>query len=407
VEVAIDPSYVEQDTLDNAATRAIVVGQPMAAGFGVVSGTVTSVLGAVANATVSVIDSTGTNLGNTVTDQTGFYMMSSVPDGQTQITITPPTGYAVASPTQTVTVSDQQVAEADFTLTATNPITALKSSANPAKPSQNVTYTATVTPSTGNTATGTVTFQDGGVTIATVTLSKNVAKYKTAYSTIGVHPITAAYSGDANNPPSTSDTLTELIQGTTTTTVGTSGSPAPFSQPVMFTATVTSTYGTIPDGETVDFYDGKTLLGSGTLEGGIATYTTTALTVKNHTIKAVYEGDQTFKTSTGKATEDVEKDTTTTTLFSNLNPSTYGQTITFTAQVASSGTATPTGTVTFKDGTKTLGSETLNASGAATLATATLDVGTHAITASYKGDPQNEDSTSSALSEIVVSAQFR
>ncbi|HEX3085245.1 MAG TPA: Ig-like domain repeat protein, partial [Pyrinomonadaceae bacterium] len=76
--------------------------------------------------------------------------------------------------------------------------------------------------------------------------------------------------------------------------------------------------------------------------------------------------------------------TTTTTLASDNNPSTYGQTVTFTATVSSSA-GTPTGTVTFKDGATILGTGTLNGSGQATLTTSSLSTGTHAITAVYEG----------------------
>ena len=59
---------------------------------------------------------------------------------------------------------------------------------------------------------------------------------------------------------------------------------------------------------------------------------------------------------------------TTTSLASSLNPSVFGQSVTFTATVVkSSGAGTPTGTVTFQDGSATLGTGTLNASGVATL----------------------------------------
>src|SRR3954451_17443627 len=71
---------------------------------------------------------------------------------------------------------------------------------------------------------------------------------------------------------------------------------------------------------------------------------------------------------------------TTTSLTSNLNPSPFGQTVTFTAAVT--GGATPaTGTVTFLDGAASLGTGTLNGAGQATLATTLLPVGSHAITA--------------------------
>jgi hypothetical protein len=86
---------------------------------------------------------------------------------------------------------------------------------------------------------------------------------------------------------------------------------------------------------------------------------------------------------------------------SPINP-TAGQSVTFTATVApSSGSGTPTGTVTFLDGTTSLGTGTLNAQGVATFATSTLAAGPHTITASYGGDGTFANSTSSAVSVTV------
>jgi len=70
----------------------------------------------------------------------------------------------------------------------------------------------------------------------------------------------------------------------------TSGSPSFVGQLVTFTASVSSIYGAIPDGELVNFSDGTTLLGSAALHGGTATFTTSALAVKTHIIKATYPG---------------------------------------------------------------------------------------------------------------------
>ena len=83
---------------------------------------------------------------------------------------------------------------------------------------------------------------------------------------------------------------------------------------------------------------------------------------------------------------------TTTTLGSSANPSYYGQPVTFTATVAatSSPAGNPTGTVTFKDGSTTLGTGSLSTTGGVTTAsytTAALGVGSgHSITAVYSGD---------------------
>jgi len=92
---------------------------------------------------------------------------------------------------------------------------------------------------------------------------------------------------------------------TTITAVTTSGSPSQAGQPVTFTSTITPKAGTIPDGELVTFFDGAKKIGTGTTLGGAATFTTSALKAKTHTIKASYEGDGSFLTSSGKVTQAV------------------------------------------------------------------------------------------------------
>jgi hypothetical protein len=68
---------------------------------------------------------------------------------------------------------------------------------------------------------------------------------------------------------------------------------------VTFTAALTSSAGT-PSGS-VSFYDGTTLLGTGTLAAGVATYTTANLPVGALSITAVYSGDTNFSTLTSAA----------------------------------------------------------------------------------------------------------
>ena len=93
---------------------------------------------------------------------------------------------------------------------------------------------------------------------------------------------------------------------------------------------------------------------------------------------------------------------TTTSLISSLNPSNAGQSVTFTATV-SSGSGTPTGTVTFKDGTTALGTVALSA-GQAQLSISTLGAGSHSITAAYSGNTSYSASTSSVLTQTVNAA---
>jgi hypothetical protein len=166
--------------------------------------------------------------------------------------------------------------------------TTLISSQNPSTVGQPVTFTATV--SGGSSPTGTVTFKDGAATLATVALNgSGQSAFTTSSLSVGTHPITATYNGDANNGPSSSTPLSQVVnQGATTITLTSSQNPIPFGQTVMFTATVT---GRGPTG-TVTFKDGGTTIGSGTLNGsGQATFATCTLSVGSHSISATYNGD--------------------------------------------------------------------------------------------------------------------
>ncbi|HJT75855.1 MAG TPA: Ig-like domain repeat protein, partial [Gemmataceae bacterium] len=99
-----------------------------------------------------------------------------------------------------------------------------------------------------------------------------------------------------------------------------------------------------------------------------------------------------------------EADAATTTAVTSLaNPSVYGQAVTFTATVSASGQGTPTGSVTFFDGTTNLGSVTLGG-GSAVLTASGLSAGSHPITARYGGAPFFAASTSAALSQSVTPA---
>jgi YD repeat-containing protein len=88
---------------------------------------------------------------------------------------------------------------------------------------------------------------------------------------------------------------------------------------------------------------------------------------------------------------------TTTTLASSTGIAPLGQSITFTATVTG---ASPTGTVTFKDGATTVGSSAL-AGGVATLATSGLVVGNHTLSAEYAGDSNNDPSVSAGVNVII------
>jgi hypothetical protein len=95
---------------------------------------------------------------------------------------------------------------------------------------------------------------------------------------------------------------------------------------------------------------------------------------------------------------------TKTALVSSLNPSNFGQAVTFTATAtaqAGFSKGTPTGTVTFFDGTTNIGNANLNGGGVASLMISTLAAGGHSITATYNGDTNFASSTSAVVSQEV------
>jgi YD repeat-containing protein len=164
---------------------------------------------------------------------------------------------------------------------------------------------------------------------------------------------------------------------------------------VTFTATISSG----PTG-TVTFYDGSTSLGTGTISGTTATLTTTSLAGGSHNITANWAGNTNYGAVTSSVlTQTVNKVTPTLSVASSKNPSTYGGSVTFTATISSG----PTGTVTFYDGSTSLGTGTLSGT-TATFTTTSLAVGSHSITASWGGNTNYSSVTSSPITQSVIVA---
>jgi hypothetical protein len=100
----------------------------------------------------------------------------------------------------------------------------------------------------------------------------------------------------------------------------------------------------------------------------------------------------------------VNAQATTTSLIASPNSVTAGQALTLTATVQGSGSTAPAGTVSFLNGSTPLGTAPLNASGVATLSTASLTAGTYSLTAQYTGNASFLSSTSAAV-PVTVNAQ--
>jgi hypothetical protein len=186
-----------------------------------------------------------------------------------------------------------------------------------------------------------------------------------------------------------------------TVTLTSSMNPSYLNEPVTFSVVVAAT-GPTPTGS-VTFKEGSSTLGTVPLVNGQASLTTTFTKTGTFSIVASYSGDQNYEPKNSNTIKQVvELGATSTALTSSVNPSSYGQGVTFTATVSSAG-PTPTGTVTFKNGSKSIGSATLSG-GVATITVSTLPVGTSTITASYGGDSEHATSTSPPLEQVVNQA---
>jgi Bacterial Ig-like domain (group 3) len=180
-----------------------------------------------------------------------------LPVGQNQLSTT-------LTPNDT---TDYTAATASVMLTVVPaiPNVILTASANPVFLSNTVALTATI-PSPGIVPGGSVTFYDGSTQIGTVSMSGGSATLNLSTLAGGAHVITAAYSGDSDFKPATSNTITETVEDFTLTVAnGGAATVVPAGQAV-FTLVVTPMGGaTLPAA--------VNLSAAGTPAGTVATFT--------------------------------------------------------------------------------------------------------------------------------------
>jgi trimeric autotransporter adhesin len=184
------------------------------------------------------------------------------------------------------------------TATATVTVTPASSSVNLAN---TLSVSVAVSGSSG-TPTGSVTLSSGSYSSSAADLSSGSATIVIPANslTAGTATLTATYSGSGVYSSATgtsSVTVTGTSLTTTTTALAASSTTPTYGTTVTFTATVTPTAAS----GTVLFYDGGTLLASGTLSSGTASYPTSALSVGTHSFTAVYAGDTTYASSSSSA----------------------------------------------------------------------------------------------------------
>lgn len=222
----------------------------------------------------------------------------------------------------------------------------------------------------------------------------------------GTYTLSAAYTGNSYYASSTSPGYPVVVlPDDTTATLTSSLNPSTVGQAVTFTATIASAFAT-PNGS-VTFFDGTSPIGTTTLNGsGIATLTTSALALGSHNITASYAGNNNFNASSTAVLVQVVNAlpvSTTLMLASSVNPSTVGQSVTFTAVVTGSTTTVsqPSGTISFViDGGSAVTAPLTN--GTASFSTSTLTQGSHTVLATFAGGTTSAGDTFTGSSAVLI-----
>jgi hypothetical protein len=252
-------------------------------------------------------------------------------------------------------------------------------------------------------ATGTVAFFDGTQQIGSATLAgaQAQASFTTRSLAVGSHAITASYQGDSNYKPSVSAPITVTVsQAQTSITVSALPATAIAGAPVALIAAIAVTQGVATPTGTIAFTSGGVAIGSQPVTSGSATVSP-IFAPGVQSIVATYSGDA---NSSGAVSAPLSLQvliaTTTATVTSSANPAIVLSPVTFSAKVAGNG-GIPTGTVTFSADGAALGNATLDATGSASLSSASLAVGSHSIAVSYSGDGNDAPATSAAITQVV------
>ncbi len=282
--------------------------------------------------------------------------------------------------------TDSASTSAAVPLTATRSATSLSLSAAPASPAaygQQLLLTASLSPNLvgAETSNGeTISFLNNGLSVGTGTLASGFASLIIPTLPAGTNSLTAVYPTDANFLSSTSAATSFTV--VKATPVLTWAAQAPIS------------YGTALSAAQLNASSGSV--------AGLFTYTPPAGTIlspgSSQVLSVLFTPSDSadYKFATASTTLSVTQATPSILLSSSATPAAYGSTITLAASILGGGS----GTVTFFDGGTSIGTAPVIGN-LATLATASLAVGTHSLTASWPGNANYTAGHSTALTQVI------
>lgn len=279
----------------------------------------------------------------------------------------------------------------------------MNSSRNPSNWGQETSFVVNVTANAPATATpdGMVQFKIDKIIVANIPLDANgQAIFSTSDIPAGNHEIVAIYKGNSNFSGSWANGVQQINKTNTSIQVTSSLNPITYGQGVAFTATVTSENGK-PSGMVQFAIDGRNYDSPVPIDSsGRATVSIPRLSGGYHHIRVEYLGDTNFSSSTSVLTQQAIKVNSTTKIASSVNPSSFGEPVTFTANVNSE--ITPiSGGVQFKIDDHLFGSPvSIDNQGNASITIPLLNGGFHRIGAQYLGDENYHSSADTVNQQI-------
>lgn len=372
-------------TTSSVDPAAAVTGQPVTLGASVATAT-----GTPTGEVVFTVDGDEVGRAAVGTDGTASTTITDLPVGSNPVVATyagdDVFGPSSAAP-RTVTVSKAAV---DVTLTATDSSTVT---------GEAVGLTATVgaqAPGGGTPGGSVQLLVDGNAVGAPVALTNGSATFAPLTSLrAGNHTLAVSYPGSSGYQSGSAQVQQEVTKADTTLALLANPSPSLQDQEVQLTATVAAVSPGSGDATgTITFFAGTDAIGSAPLSGGTAVLGVSDLAPGSYQLSARYAGDDDYRGSDSapvshtviEGTAVVE---TSTVLTSSANPSTYGELITFRAEVSTADDSSPSGTVQFSvDGQDFGGPIAVGPDGVAESATlASPDPGDHTVIAAFTPQP--------------------
>ncbi len=261
------------------------------------------------------------------------------------------------------------------------------------------------------TPTGSISFTDNGAALATQGLVNGTTNLTYIGAVAGTHNIIATYAPTGFFATS-SATCSEVVNALpTTSTLAVAPTTSTYGSPIILTATVTPSTPPGPSTPTgvVTFYNGATVIGTGTLAGGVATLGLGSLpggslAGGSYNLTCTYGGNSIYAMSNCNSVPvTVNAAPSSLTLSSSANPAIYSSFVTFTIRLTATGQSAGAGNTIQLSIDGQVIDLTTDATGSATYTIDTLVPNSYPIVASFTGT-NNLQASSASLTEVVTAA---